>query len=349
MDERVRGIIDRALDGGQPSIDEAVYLLNLDPAGPDAAWVRAAANNITRERCGNAGAIFGQIGIDVYPCEADCQFCSFGRSHTGFTTHETLDMPTIERKALEFAGSGDLCGMWLMTMASFDRDYYLEVVRRVREIIPESTRLYTNIGDVDQGYLEQLKDAGIYGCYHVIRLGEGVVTKIDPQVRERTIAAIREVGLHLQDCCEPIGPEHTAEEIAAHLFKTVEKGCVESGVMSRTSVPGTIFEGPGIPLMKLLLVLAVNTFVMLGVEGVPLMSFNPVTPLGLVSGGNRVCAETGVNPRDTAADTSSSCGIGLDMNACRKMLYDAGFSKIMRGDGTTIDLTYDYLKELGAC
>lgn len=344
MDERVRGIIARALDGEQPSIDEAVYLLNLDPAGSDAAWVRAAANNITRARCDNAGAIFGQIGIDVYPCEADCQFCSFGRTHTGFKGHSTLDLDTIERKAREFADGGDLCGMWLMTMASFDREYYLEAVRRVRSAIPASTRIYTNIGDVDQDYLQKLKDAGIYGCYHVIRLGEGEVTKIDPSVRQRTIDAIREVGLHLQDCCEPIGPEHTAEDIAAHLYKTVEKGCIESGVMSRTPVPGTIFEGPGIPLMKLLLVLAVNAFVMLGVEGVPFMSFNPVTPLGLISGGNRVCAETGANPRDVVADTSSSCGIGLDMNACRKMLFDAGFSKIMRGDGTTIDLTYEYLR-----
>lgn len=338
MDRRVQKIIECALDGTPPSFDEAVRLINLDPVGPDASWVRAAANNVTRERCGNAGAIFGQIGIDVYPCEADCQFCSFGRSHTGFTEHTTLDLEAIERKAIEFAGEGDLCGMWLMTMASFDRDYYLEAVRRVKGAIPSSTRLYTNIGDVDQDYLQQLKDAGIYGCYHVIRLGEGEVTKIDPKVRERTIAAIREVGLHLQDCCEPIGPEHSAEQIAAHLFKTVEKGCIESGVMARTPVPGTVFEGPGIPLMKLLLILAVNTFIMLGVEGVPLMSFNPVTPLGLLSGGNRVCAETGVNPRDTVADTSSSCGIGLDMAACRKMLADAGFSKIMRGDGTTVDI-----------
>ncbi|WP_157384363.1 hypothetical protein [Desulfitobacterium hafniense] len=38
--------------------------------------------------------------------------------------------------------------------------------------------------------------------------------------------------------------------------------------------------------------------------------------IGFVSGANSICAETGVNPRDTTADTSK--GRGLDVKAAGK-------------------------------
>jgi len=65
--------------------------------------------------------------------------------------------------------------------------------------------------------------------------------------------------------------------------------------------------------------------------------------ISLVSGANSICAETGVNPRDTAADTSK--GRGLDVSACRKMLWQAGFKHLATGDGTRIDLTPEYISK----
>jgi biotin synthase len=58
--------------------------------------------------------------------------------------------------------------------------------------------------------------------------------------------------------------------------------------------------------------------------------------LGLAAGANVVYAETGANPRDVAADTSANRGI--DMAAARKMLYEAGFAALKRGDGESIRL-----------
>jgi biotin synthase len=64
-------------------------------------------------------------------------------------------------------------------------------------------------------------------------------------------------------------------------------------------------------------------------------------PSGLVSGATSTCAETGVNPRDTVADTSA--GRGLDVPACRKLLWNAGFRYLRHGDGTLVELTEDYI------
>jgi biotin synthase len=63
--------------------------------------------------------------------------------------------------------------------------------------------------------------------------------------------------------------------------------------------------------------------------------------ISLVSGANSICAETGVNPRDTEADTSK--GRGLDVSACRRMLWQAGFEWLARGDGSRVALSEEYM------
>jgi biotin synthase len=63
--------------------------------------------------------------------------------------------------------------------------------------------------------------------------------------------------------------------------------------------------------------------------------------LGLVAGANVVYAESGANPRDTVADTAAHRG--LDMAACRKMMYESGFAGLLRGDQTVVPLDLAYL------
>ena len=63
--------------------------------------------------------------------------------------------------------------------------------------------------------------------------------------------------------------------------------------------------------------------------------------LGLAAGANVVYAESGANPRDTEVDTERNRG--LDMAACRKMLYEAGFASLLRGDGSSVELDLNHL------
>ena len=44
-------------------------------------------------------------------------------------------------------------------------------------------------------------------------MGEGVDTKIPVEKRVKTFDHLREAGLSLQTCVEPIGPEHTVDEL----------------------------------------------------------------------------------------------------------------------------------------
>ena len=65
---------------------------------------------------------------------------------------------------------------------------------------------------------------------------------------------------------------------------------------------------------------------------------------GYILGANFVTAETGANPRDTAVETSA--GRGWDMNRCRKLMYQCGFTHLLKGDDKTrIPLTYEYLEK----
>jgi len=340
MDKRISDILNRALEGAPPSREDCVYLLGFPAFAPEATFTRGVANDIMRWKNGNTGLLFGQIGLELFPCDVDCQFCAFGKSHTGFTGKLTLDDETIRQKVHDFTKDGDLYCLWLMTMAEFDLDYYVNALKIARAEAPPQTLLYTNIGDTDYETFVKLKQAGADGAYHVIRLGEGSYTTISPERRQATIDNARRAGLMLQDCLEPIGTEHTPEELVDHIFKTIEKGVDTAGVMKRTPVPGTIFRDE-ISNSRLAQIVAVNALAMTALEPYPWIPVHEADPISLVSGANSICAETGVNPRDTAADTSR--GRGLDVSACRKTLWQAGFQYLAKGDGARIELTPEYI------
>ncbi|MDO4553481.1 MAG: hypothetical protein Q4C22_08120 [Bacillota bacterium] len=345
MDPRASEILTKVLEGTPPTKEECIYLLGFREWSPEATFARAVANDISRQKSGNTGVLFGQVGLELYPCEADCKFCSFGVSHTGFQGKLTLDEDTIRQKVHDFTKDGDLYCLWLMTMDKYDLDYYLKAVRIAREEAPPQTLLYTNIGDTDRETFVKLKEAGADGAYHVIRLGEGVYTTIPPERRQETIDNAAGAGLALQDCLEPIGSEHTPEELMDHVFKSVERKLDTVGVMKRTPVPGTEFTDE-ISDLRLAQIAAVNALALTALEPYPWLPIHEPNGICLVSGSNSICAETGVNPRDTAADTSA--GRGLDVTACRKMLWQAGFQYLLRGDGSRVELTAEYIAKCEA-
>ena len=348
MDKKVEDIIAKVNEGVSIDYDETMYLLALDEASPEATAVRGVANDLVRAKTGNAGVIWGQIGVEVHPCEADCKFCAFAKSTTFFTNEVLMPVEDVVARAKDFTKGGDVYGLCLMTMNTFDRDHFLECAKAVREAVPASTKVYANIGDCDQEYFEQLKAVGCDGMYHVRRLGEGTDTSILPETREQTIRNAHNAGLAIMDCCEPIGAETTNEAIATRLFeirqRNEEYGIPDcSGVMKRNSVPGTPFEGMEneITDMRLALIGAIQAFIMVDQEVFPWISFHEPNVVNLCSGGNYLCAETGFNPRDTAEDTAGHHG--LDVPAVRSMFYQTGFRTLVRGDGTRVDLTPEYM------
>jgi len=102
--------------------------------------------------------------------------------------------------------------------------------------------LVANIFDFGMAKAKELLNAGFTAIYHVIRLREGIDTKIDPDDRLKTIRAARSVGLDLSYCIEPIGPEHADEEIVDAMFLGKELKPTVMATMRRIPVPGNSFS-----------------------------------------------------------------------------------------------------------
>lgn len=119
------------------------------------------------------------------------------------------------------------------------------------------------------------------------------------------------------------------------------RGAADGIMRQRT---GTPFEGTGeITAYQLSLIAAVQCLAHVDVEPLPWIGHHEPTPICYASGSNLITAETGVNPRDTAADTSTHRG--MDLTDCRTMLYEAGFTHLCKGDGTLVELTEEYIRE----
>lgn len=97
-------------------------------------------------------------------------------------------------------------------------------------------RFVANVGDFDAEYAVRLKRTGFTGAYHICRLGEGKDTKLSPAQRIRTLDAVKKAGMELYYCVEPIGPEHTPEEIVEEIFRPKEYPVEVMAVMKRVCV-----------------------------------------------------------------------------------------------------------------
>jgi len=340
VDKRVQGILDAAQSGIAPTRDECVFLLQFAEVSLEAALLRAVADASTRQRFDNGGIVLGQIGVEIAACPGKCKFCSFGEGHTAFEPSVMSD-EDILRNADSFTASGELFALFLMTMHTFDFERLIRIVRKARERIPQGTQIVVNIGDFDQAQARELKVAGVNGAYHVCRLREGVDTALDPEQRKATIRVIKEAGLDWYTCCEPVGPEHSPEELADQIFIGIEYGCFQHAAMRRVYVPSAPLASYGqISELRLAQVTAVVTLATLACPETKSIAVHEPNLLGLTAGANTVYAEAGANPRDLEKNTAGHRG--RDISACRMMLYEAGFGNLQTSPGESISLADAY-------
>lgn len=341
IDKKVRDVLDNAYADQLTGREDCSYLLSFDENSPEAYVMRSVASHIIRSRNDNSAIILGQIGLEVAPCPGNCGFCSFGNDHTSFQKNRIREEDFVA-KLTDFCKDDDLYGLYLMAMHEYDLDFFLDKVRKAKKLISGSTQLLSNVGDTNIDAFKEMKKAGITGVYHVCRIGEGSVTALDPKRRLKTMQNALDAGLQIFSCLEPIGPEHTIEQLVDNMFIGIDLGCTQHAAMRRVPVPGTPLAKYGqisnLRLGQIVAVVALATFSM------PTMTYMGVhepTEIGYVSGANVVTAETGINPRDHIADTSNNRG--MDMAACRKMLFDCGFKYIRRGNESKIPLDLNYV------
>jgi biotin synthase len=339
-DAKVERILDAAQNGSPPTKQDCAYLLSFPETSIEASVMRAVADGSSRQRFSNEGIVLGQIGVEISECPGKCKFCSFGEGHTAFEPSMMTD-EDILASAANFTASGELYALFLMTMHKFDFTRLLHTVQLVRKSIPKETQIVVNIGDFDRAQARDLKATGVNGAYHVCRLREGADTALSPEQRKATICTIKDSGLDWYYCCEPIGPEHSPEELAEQIHLGMEYGCFQHAAMRRVYIPSAPLAPQGqITELRLAQVVAVVALATLGCSETRSIAVHEPNLLGLAAGANTVYAETGANPRDTEEDTTGHRG--RDIDACKQMLYEAGFTSLLASPKTRAALTEAY-------
>ena len=165
-------------------------------------------------------------------------------------------------------------------------------------------------------------ESGVNGVYHACRLREGIDTPFDPWDRKNTMNNVRRSGLKLISLVEPIGVEHTNEEIADNFLEILKCEAVISGAMARIPVPGTpLGEIEKISDSRLAQIIAVLRLA--GGSVVKDICVHPATLEALKSGANIMVVETGAIPRDVNCEADS--WHGMDMEKARSLLEEAGY------------------------
>lgn len=299
---------------------EAKKLLSLALGSKEVYALMETANRISRQQFGGKGENHFHIGVNVEPCPYNCRFCSLAAKAGIFTERVEFD----EEEIVEWAKIGEAHSadaLNIMTTGSYSFDRLLEIGRLLsREV---SIPLVANTRDINHREGERLLKAGFVGVYHAIRLGEGRDTPFKIEKRVKTITVLRDVGLLWMNCVEPVGPEHTIEEIAWLMVLARRYGAIYSGVMRRINFPGSPFEDKGmISELEMARMVAVSRLVM---GDVPMAHCtHEPHAASLLAGANLFFPEVGSSPRDEKPDTRQ--GRGKSLTSSRQLFLEMGWN-----------------------
>lgn len=308
MDDAAVSLLRKVSERRPLTEDECVYLLGFPEDSPEADMTVCFADRLSRIANDNTGEIGAQIGIITGPCIADCGFCKYAVGTTDTDVFVMSD-DTLRDYIGRITEHGDVTVISLMTIHSFDFEDLLGAVRVAREEAPEDVVIAVNTGDLTRQQCISLRNAGVGRAYHAIRLGEGDVTRLNPFDRLETVRNLMSASIGVVTCTEPVGPEDSAREIVRSYLGSEKEGFIHGSVAKRVPVPGTRMGG-------------------------------------FYGGFGKVYAEYAGNPRDPKDYSEKS--EGRTVGWARRKLFEDGYSKIRKADGSTVPLDRDYLRMTGS-
>ena len=321
----MRGFIDeckaKCLAGEALSRAEIVSLLGVEIGSADDEYLRTAAREAAAKITGGRGYIWCAVGMDYAPCTMNCKFCSFGEKWGIVREPRHVGQEEIFSHVRQYAENG-AAYIILRTTEFYDLDRLLGFIPEIRAKIPGGYAIVLNTGELDAAAAAKAKAAGVYGVYHALRLREGTDTPFNPAERIATMKNVSASGMTLVSLVEPLGCEHTDEEIADSFLNAAACGAKICGAMARFPVEGTPFgSSPMISGPRLAHVVAALR--LSGGSAVRDICVHKATPEALESGANVMVVESGAIPRDS--DFSEKDWAGVDMARAREMLAAAGY------------------------
>lgn len=326
MDKNVKKIIDRAMNRRLLDAAEIKTLLALPTVSAESFYAQFAALQINQEVMAGKAEIHGQVGVNSGPCGSNCAFCSFAAANRVFKEQKVEAIEEIINKCVRLQAEG-ANAIYLMATAELKFPEFLDIGRQVKNSLDPETLLVANIGDFGYPEAVALKETGFKGIYHAVRLGEGQFTRIPLQKRLDTIAAAHKAGLKVGTCLEPVGPEHSLEEIVEKIIITREIQPVFSGAGRRIPIPDTSLSSWGKVSEARMAHLVAVVRLATGHEVAGNCTHEP-NVRGVTAGASLLWAEAGTNPRDTVINTES--GRGFDMARCREILSEAD-TELLKG------------------
>ena len=317
-------LLAKTREGQLLSKQELVHLLSLPPDSGEAYGVMAEACRISKQLSNGKAEVHAQFALNLAPCGGNCLFCSFAMKNGVFDKEVRISVDQAIAYARQFEADG-ANAVYMMTTATYPFELFIEISAEVRKALRKETMLVANVGDQSLANAQKLKNTGFCGVYHALRLREGTDSSLKPERRKESIRNFLEAGLSVGTCVEPVGPEHTNEEIADLILFTGSFDAAFSGAARRIAIPGTQMAKLGmISELRMAQIVAVTR---LGVRRTVLgnCTHEPCT-LGAIAGANLFWAEVGANPRDIKEKTEE--GRGETVPSCRSLFDESGWSTL---------------------
>ncbi|MEF9922082.1 MAG: radical SAM protein [Anaerovoracaceae bacterium] len=310
----------KCLSGESLTRSEIISLLEIPLGSNDDKLLRKTAKEVSHTLTHSSAYIWSAVGADYAPCTMNCDFCSLGEKWGIIKDSKIFSDDEIIASINSFVTSGARFVV-LRTTEFYSIDTLIALVKKIRAEVTGKYEIILNTGEFDIEFAEKMYKNGVDGVYHALRIGEGSDTPFDPNARIATMNSVCQSPLKLISLVEPIGIEHTNEQIA-DLFQTMLQYKPEiSGAMARFPVDGTpLGKLPMLSESRLAQIIAV-----LRLSGGNIVSdicVHPASKEALESGANVVVVEKGAIPRDnkisdmewsdfsidTAKDLLTSCG-----------------------------------------
>jgi biotin synthase len=309
----------RKSDEGEPfSKPELVQMLSYPPDSPETYQIMAVANHLSKELTQNKAEVHAQLAFNLAPCAGNCGFCSFAQINGIFQEETRLGPEQAVHYAKQFETDG-ANAVYIMTTAHYPFELFIEMSQEIRRHLRSDTMMIANVGDQSFDHANKIKETGYSGVYHALRLREGLDTSLSPMTRKNSIRNFQEAGLSVGTCVEPVGPEHTNEELAEAVLFTASFNPSFSGAARRIAIPGTRIASRGmISELRMSQIVAVTRLCM--PRSVLGNCTHEPCSLGAIAGANLFWAEVGANPRDVEEKTEE--GRGETIESCKRIFHE---------------------------
>jgi biotin synthase len=316
----VEVILERGSGGEGIDRQQALTLMALALHTKEAYALMETANRLSRDQFNGKGENHFHIGVNVAPCPMNCLFCSLTQKAGIFQKSVNFSDEQILSWA-QHAKKHGADALNIMTTGTFSFNRLLRIGRMLKKAV--KVPLVANTRDINHGEGEALLEAGFVGAYHALRLGEGRDTPLKPENRIETFRVLKDVGLQWMNCVEPVGPEHSHEEIVDLMLLARRYGATYSGVMRRINFPGSPMAKFGmISELEMAKMVAVSRLVM-GTLPRAHCTHEPHSA-SLLAGANLFFPEVGASPRDGEEDTEK--GRGRSVERCHAIQKEMGWN-----------------------